>query len=92
MHTMLNDLPGTINRVFDLLELIVLRSTLLGLVVLGAHTVLRGWRKRGGKNCRPERLLTKSRRASGGRRMTTNVRCGAATHRACFRIPDGRDS
>ncbi len=37
MHNLLNELPEAINRVFDVLELIVMRLTLLGLVVLGAH-------------------------------------------------------
>jgi hypothetical protein len=45
MHTLLNKLPELINRIFDILELIVLRSTLLGVVVLGAYAILRGWRK-----------------------------------------------
>lgn len=41
MPTLLNELPEVINRVFDILELIVVRLTLLGLAALGAYTILR---------------------------------------------------
>ena len=44
MHTLLNELPDLINRIFDILELIVVRLTLLGLAALGAYTILRGLR------------------------------------------------
>ena len=44
MHTLLNELPELINRIFDILELIVVRLTLLGLAALGAYTILRGLR------------------------------------------------
>jgi hypothetical protein len=44
MHTLLNELPELLNRVFDILELIVVRLTLLGLTALAAYTILRGWR------------------------------------------------
>jgi hypothetical protein len=44
MHTLLNELPELLNRIFDILELIVVRLTLLGLTALGAYTILRGWR------------------------------------------------
>lgn len=43
MHTLLNELPELINRIFDILELIVVRLTLLGLAALGAYTILRRW-------------------------------------------------
>lgn len=41
MPTLLNELPELINRTFDILELIVVRLTLLGLAALGAYTILR---------------------------------------------------
>ena len=41
MHNLLNELPEIINRVFDVLDLIVVRFTLLGLIALGAHALLR---------------------------------------------------
>jgi hypothetical protein len=41
MHNLLNELPDIINRVFDLLDLIVVRLTLLGLAGLGAYALLR---------------------------------------------------
>ena len=40
MHDLLIELPEIINRGFDVLELLVLRSTLLGLVILGAYSLL----------------------------------------------------
>ncbi|HMD84039.1 MAG TPA: hypothetical protein VKO18_04990 [Terriglobia bacterium] len=42
MNTLLNELPEIINRIFDILDLIVVRLTLLGLAALGAYTILRG--------------------------------------------------
>jgi hypothetical protein len=41
MHKQLKDLPEVVNRVFDILELIVLRLALLELAVLGAFALLR---------------------------------------------------
>jgi hypothetical protein len=41
MHNLLSELPEIINRVFDVLDLIVVRFTLLGLIALGAHALLR---------------------------------------------------
>lgn len=41
MHELLKDLPEVINCVFDVLELLVVRVTLLGLVAFGAHALLR---------------------------------------------------
>ena len=41
MRKVLDELPGLVNRVFDVLDLIVVRLTLLGLAALGAYTVLR---------------------------------------------------
>ena len=41
MHNLLNQLPETVNRIFDVLELLVVRATLLGLIVLGAYALLR---------------------------------------------------
>ena len=41
MHSLLNELPDIINRVFDVLDLIVVRVTLLGLAGLGAYALLR---------------------------------------------------
>ncbi len=46
MRELLSELPEIINRVFDVLDLIVVRLTLLGLAALGAYTILRGWRFR----------------------------------------------
>jgi hypothetical protein len=37
MHNLPNELPKTINRLFDVLDLIVVRLTLLGLIVVGAY-------------------------------------------------------
>lgn len=37
MHNLLNELPQAINHVFDVLELIVVRLTLLGLIVVGSY-------------------------------------------------------
>ena len=41
MHNVLNDLPPIINQLFDVLELIVVRLTLLGLLALGACDLAR---------------------------------------------------
>jgi hypothetical protein len=41
MHNLLNDAPEVINRVFDILELIVVRLTLLVLASVGAYALLR---------------------------------------------------
>jgi hypothetical protein len=41
MHQFLESLPAIINRLFDALDLLVLRSSLLALVVVGAYTLLR---------------------------------------------------
>lgn len=40
MHNLLNELPEVVNRIFDLLELVVVRFTLLALAVLGAYALL----------------------------------------------------
>jgi hypothetical protein len=40
MRDLLNELPEIINRVFDVLELIVVRLALLGLAALGAYALL----------------------------------------------------
>jgi hypothetical protein len=40
MRDLLKELPEIINRVFDILELLVVRSTLLGLAGLGAYALL----------------------------------------------------
>jgi hypothetical protein len=40
MHELLNELPEIINRVFDVLELVVVRLALLGLTTLGAYALL----------------------------------------------------
>jgi hypothetical protein len=42
VNNKLSELPDIINRVFDLLELIVVRLALLGLTALGAYTIIRG--------------------------------------------------
>ncbi len=42
MHNLLNELPEIINRIFDILDLIVVRLTLLGLAALGARSVVLG--------------------------------------------------
>jgi len=41
MHKVLDELPDVVNRVFDILDLIVVRLTLLGLAALGAYAILR---------------------------------------------------
>lgn len=41
MRKSLNDLPELVNQIFNVLDLIVVRLTLLGLAALGAYTVLR---------------------------------------------------
>lgn len=42
MLPLLNELPQVINRIFDILELIVVRLTLLALAALSAYTLLKG--------------------------------------------------
>jgi hypothetical protein len=41
MPDFLNHLPEIINKVFDILELIVVRSAILGLAILGAYTLFK---------------------------------------------------
>lgn len=40
LPNLLNVLPEIINRIFDIMELVVVRLTLLGLTVLGAYALL----------------------------------------------------
>jgi hypothetical protein len=40
MHDPLNQLPRVINKVFDALDLLVVRLTILGLALLGAYALL----------------------------------------------------
>ena len=40
MLPLLNQLPEVINRIFDILDLIVVRLTLLALTALGAYALL----------------------------------------------------
>jgi len=40
MHKTLDDVFNIVNRVFDILDLVVVRLTLLGLAALGAYAVL----------------------------------------------------
>jgi hypothetical protein len=40
MSDLLSGLPEIINRLFDVLELLVVRVTLLGLVAIGAYALL----------------------------------------------------
>jgi hypothetical protein len=40
MHQVLTDLPEIINKLFDVLELLVVRLALLGLAALGAYALL----------------------------------------------------
>jgi hypothetical protein len=42
MPALLNELPEIINRIFYILELIVVRLTLLALAALGAYALLKG--------------------------------------------------
>jgi hypothetical protein len=42
MLNLLNGLPDIINRLFDILDLVVVRITLLGLAALGAYNLLSG--------------------------------------------------
>jgi hypothetical protein len=42
MPALLDELPETINRIFYILELIVVRLTLLALTALGAYALLKG--------------------------------------------------
>jgi hypothetical protein len=42
MPALLNELPEIINRTFYILELIVVRLTLLALTALGAYALLKG--------------------------------------------------
>lgn len=46
MHEQLRDVLEVINRVFDILDLVVLRSALLGLAGVGAYTLIRGHKLR----------------------------------------------
>jgi hypothetical protein len=40
MRGLLDELPRLVNRIFDLLDLIVVRVALLGLAALGAYSLL----------------------------------------------------
>jgi len=40
MPEFLSHLPDVINKIFDILELLVVRLTILGLAVLGAYALL----------------------------------------------------
>ncbi len=40
MRDLLDELPDLVNRIFDLLDLIVVRVALLGLATLGAYSLL----------------------------------------------------
>lgn len=40
MRDLLNELPEIINRIFDVLELLVVRLALLGLAALGAYALV----------------------------------------------------
>ncbi len=42
MHASLIELPEIIKGIFDILDLIVFRLTLLGLAAIGAYTLLHG--------------------------------------------------
>jgi hypothetical protein len=42
MLALLNELPEVINRIFDILDLIVVRLTLLALAAFGAYALLKG--------------------------------------------------
>ena len=42
MQKALNELPRIINKVFDILELLVVRLLLLALAVLGAYGLIKG--------------------------------------------------
>ena len=42
MQDFLSSLPSTINKCFDVLDLLVVRLTLLALVVLGAYHLIKG--------------------------------------------------
>jgi hypothetical protein len=46
MHRLLEELPDVVNGIFNVLDLIVVRATLLGLAIIGAYTILRGRRSR----------------------------------------------
>lgn len=46
MDDWLRDLPEIINRVFDVLDLIVVRTALLGLATIGAYTLLKARKAR----------------------------------------------
>ena len=52
MHALLNELPDIINRLFDVLDLIVVRLALFGLAALGAYALLRPGRPRCGSRNR----------------------------------------
>jgi hypothetical protein len=42
MPALLSEVPEVINRVFDILDLLVVRLTLLALAALGAYALLKG--------------------------------------------------
>ena len=42
MHDSLNQLPEVINKVFGILELLVVRIAIFALTVLGAYALLKG--------------------------------------------------
>ena len=42
LHNLLNELPEIVDQIFNILELVVVRLTLLGLTVLGAYALLSG--------------------------------------------------
>lgn len=42
MHAVLSTLPQLMNRILDILELLIVRLTLLGLASLGAYAVFHG--------------------------------------------------
>jgi hypothetical protein len=42
MHTVLSTLPEIVHRILDILELLIVRLTLLGVATLGAYAVIHG--------------------------------------------------
>lgn len=40
LHKLLNELPTVVNDIFDLLQLVVVRLTLLALALMGAYDLL----------------------------------------------------
>ena len=40
LYNLLNELPAVVNGIFDLLELVVVRLTLLALALIGAYALL----------------------------------------------------